>query len=244
MAEGTKTRSKNVALGQNDVKQLIEDALAPLCSQIVNLPSKDFIQSMINDVSESISKKLHEQEIKIGNLEERIEVLESKLVVLDRLEHRIDDGEQYSRRHCLCIHGMELPPDGSKENRFQKTKKFIDKLNCGIDGDAIDRAHRIGPVTENEEGKKLQQIIVRFKSFKDRTTVYKNRKKAENGARIRLDLTKRRLAMLLAVRKLNRPEVDYVFADINCNLAAKLRNGKFVFFTSVDTLLTELDKAK
>ena len=97
MAEGTKTLSKNVALGQNDVKQLIEDALAPLCSQIVKLPSKEFIQSVINDMSESIGKKLHEQEIKIGNLEERIEVLESKLVVLDRLERRIDDGEQYSR---------------------------------------------------------------------------------------------------------------------------------------------------
>ena len=139
---------------------------------------------------------------------------------------------------------MELPPDGSKENCFQKTKNFIEQLNCGVDGDAIDRAHRLSPVTENEEGKKLQQIIVRFKPLKDCTTVYKNRKKAENGARIRLDLTKRRLAMLLAVRKLNRPEVDYVFADITCNLAAKLRNGKFVFFTSVDTLLTELDKAK
>ena len=71
---------------------------------------------------------------------------------------------------------------------------------------------------------------MRFKSFKDRTTVYKNRKKVGKGARIRLDLTKRRLAILLAVRKLNRAELDYAFADINCNLAAKLTDGKFVFF--------------
>ena len=85
---------------------------------------------------------------------------------------------------------------------------------------------------------------MRFKSFKDRTTVYKNRKKAEKGARIRLDLTKRCLAILLAVRKLNRVELDYAFADINCNLAANLRDRKFVFFTSVDALLIELDKAK
>ena len=108
-------------------------------------------------------------------------------------------------------------------------------------GDAIDRAHRIGPVTEDEEGK---QIIVRFKSFKDRTTVFKNRKMVGKGARIRLDLTKRRLAILLAVRKLNRAELDYAFADINCNLPAKLTDGKFVFFSSVDALLIELDKAK
>ena len=189
-----------MALGQNDVKQLIEDAVASLSKQIVDLPSKDFIQGLINDVSVSFSKKLDEQEMEINNLKERVEVLESKVAVLDRLESRIDDGEQYSRRNCLRFHGMELPPVGSKENCFQKTKEVIEKLSCGVDGDAIDRAHRIGPVTEDEEGKRFQQIIVRFKSFKDRTTVYKNRKKVGKGARIRLDVTKRRLAILLAVR--------------------------------------------
>ena len=40
----------------------------------------------------------------------------------------------------------------------------------------------------------------------------------------------RNLATLLAVRKLNRAELDYTFADINCNLAVKLTDGKFVFF--------------
>ena len=85
---------------------------------------------------------------------------------------------------------------------------------------------------------------MRFKSFKDRTTVYKNHKEAGSGVRIHLDLTKRRLAMLLAVRKLNIAELDYAFADINGNLAAKLRDGEFVFFTAVDALLTELGKAK
>ncbi len=162
--------------------------------------------------------------------------------MLDRLESRIDDGEQYSRRHCLRFHGMELPPVGSKENCFQKTKKVIEKLNCGVGADAIDRAHRIGPVTENDQGKKFQQIIIRFKSFKDRTSVYKNRKKVANGPRIRLDLTKKRLSTLLAVQDLKRSEIDFAFADINCNLAAKLKNGKFIFFTSVEALLSELDK--
>ena len=84
-------------------------------------------------------------------------------------------------------------------------------------------------------------IIVRVN---DRSTVYKNRKKAENGARIRLDLAQRRLAMLLAVRKLNRAELDYAIAEINCSLAANLRDGKFVLFTSVDALLIELDDTK
>ena len=223
---------------------MIEDALATISKQIVNLPSKEFIQDAIKDVTEALTKRITEQEAKIFQLEDRIEKRESKLAVLDRLETCIDDGEQYSRRHCLRIHGMELPPVGTKENCLEKTKNVIEKLNCGVGGDTIDRVHRIGPVIENDSGKKFQQIIVRLKSFKDRTSVYKNRKKATNGARIRVDLTKKRLKTLLAVKDLNRAEIDYAFADINCNLVAKLKDGKFIFFTSVETLLAELDKNK
>ena len=92
-AEGTTTRSKNVPLGRIEVKQLIEEALAPLSKQIVNLPSKDFIQDAIKDVTEAFTKRITEQEAKIIDLKERIEILESKLAVLDRLESRIDDRE-------------------------------------------------------------------------------------------------------------------------------------------------------
>ena len=145
--------------------------------QIVDLPSKDFIQGLINHVSVSFDKRLDEQETGINNVKEMMEVLESKVAVLDRLESRIDDGEQYSHRNCLRFHGMELPPVGSKENYIQKTKEVIEKLSCGVDGDAIDRAHRIGQVTEDKERERFQQIIVRLQLFKDRTTVFKNRKK-------------------------------------------------------------------
>jgi len=55
-AGGAKSRSKKMALGQNDVKQLIGDALASLSKKIVHLPSKDFIQGLINDVSVSFKK--------------------------------------------------------------------------------------------------------------------------------------------------------------------------------------------
>ena len=195
-------------------------------------------------MTEAFTKRITERETKIADLEERIEILESKLAVLDRLEGHIDDGEQYSRRHCLRIHSMELPPVGSKENCFQKTKKVIEKLSCGVNVDAIDWAHRIGPVTEKDAGKKFQQIIVRFKSFKDCSSVYKNREKITNGAPIRLDLTKKRLKTLLAVKDLNRAEIDYAFEDINCNLVAKLKDGKFIFFTAVEALLPELDKSE
>ena len=139
---------------------------------------------------------------------------------------------------------MKLPPVGSKENCFQKAKKVIKQLSCGVNGDAIDRVHMIGPGIENDTGKTFQQIIVHFKSFKDRTSVYKNRRKVTNGARIRLDLTKKRLETLLAVKDLNRAEINYAFADINCNLVVKIKDGKFIFSTLVEALLAELDKSE
>ena len=55
----------------------------------------------------------------------------------------------------------------------------------------LDRAHRIGPTyTDNDTGKKMQSIIVRFTTFRQRTLFYTNRKKIKYGAQSRLDLTK------------------------------------------------------
>ena len=59
-------------------------------------------------------------------------------------------------------------------------KKVVAKVSCGVG--AIDKAHRIGPLTENKE--KFQHIIVRLKSFKDRTKVYMNRKKDKKAVEI------------------------------------------------------------
>ena len=76
------------------------------------------------------------------------------------------------------------------------------------------RAHRIGPTyTDNDTGKKMQNIIVRFTTFRHTTLFYKNRKKIKSGARIRLDLTKDRYTLLVLARKRvdNCPEVNYVY---------------------------------
>ena len=60
--------------------------------------------------------------------------------------------------------------------KIVSTKKCFEKLNCRVGGDAIDKAHRIA-------SKEYQQITVCFNLCKDSTSVYKNYKKVENGAR-------------------------------------------------------------
>ena len=83
----------------------------------------------------------------------------------------------------------------------------------------------------------MQSITVRFTTFRHRTFLYANRKNIKSGARIRLDLTKDRYNLLVSSRKrVNCPEVNYVYADINCRLKVKLADESHKFFESMEEL--------
>ena len=63
------------------------------------------------------------------------------------------------------------------------------------------------------------------------------RKNIKSGARIRLDLTKYRYNLLVSARIINNcPEVNYVYADINCRLKVKLADESHKFFESMEEL--------
>ena len=83
-------------------------------------------------------------------------------------------------------------------------------------------------------------MIVKFKTFRDRTVVYRNRKdkKKVGDTKIRLDLTRKRLGVLREAKDFvkSRNDADFVFADINFSLLLKLKNGKLIFFNSVRNL--------
>ena len=83
-----------------------------------------------------------------------------------------------------------------------KVINIIKESEVQIPESVLDRAHRIGPTyTDNDTGKKMQSIIVRFMTFRHRTLFYANRKKIKSGARIRLDLTKNCYKLLVSARK-------------------------------------------
>ena len=173
-----------------------------------------------------------------------IDSLESRIAVLDNLVRKVDDGEQHSGRLCLRINDIDVPQQGESENCIEKVKEVLDELDCEVGIGSIYRAHRIDPKrARTSDGKVSQQMIVRFSSFSDRSKVYRSRKKAKR-VRIRLDLTRSRLSTLLEAANWvkNCDGIDFVFADINCNLSAKLTNGKFLFFVSVDDLQRKYDE--
>ena len=92
------------------------------------------------------------------------------------VERRLGDSEQYSRRMCLRINNIPYNGHESEDECIKKVKDEIVKLGVQIADEDIDRAHRVGSPND-KEGKPTtkRQMIVKFKSFRTRTKVYKGR---------------------------------------------------------------------
>jgi len=114
----------------------------------------------------------------------------------------------------------------------------MNDMDCGLNPDDIDCTHRIGPKKTGADGTVNQQIIVKFKSFRQRSLFYRNRAKVKDNIKVRLDLTKRRLSILNEAKEFAKSvsSIDFVFCDINCRLAVKLQSGQFIYSESVSDL--------
>ncbi len=248
---------------RKEFKELIKEALAPFQSEIACLPTRDDLKDCLLKVEDEITRKLNEkfetQEARIKELGERVDVesvavleeqikyLEERIEAMENLERRIDDGEQYSCCQCLRLNNIDLPQRGENESCIKKVEKVLRDLVCGVGVESVDRAHRMGPVKVNDAGRRSQQMIVRFNSFRDRTKVYRARKKLSGDFHVKvgLDLTKKRLDMVKKAQDLvkNHAKCEFAFADVNCNLSVKLKGSKgFMCFTSITDLIDKLDK--
>ena len=124
-----------------------------------------------------------------------------------------------------------------REKLRSKLEKDFKDIGLDITRDAIERTHRIGPVITDVDdfGEETirQQVIVKFKSWDDRTKVYRARKKSRIY-RYRVDLTRRHLNRQHKARETAKgiTAVECTFSDVNCRLAFRLNTGNFKFFNS------------
>ena len=127
------------------------------------------LEQQMNQI-DKLEKKLEKQANRFNELEGQI-ALQKKMS--DLLEIKCDNNEQYSRRTSIRIHGTEVPEDESVDNVMAVVKSCHEKINVPFDQDNIDRVHRIGKkYTDENTGKKVQSIIVKFKSRKSRKEFY------------------------------------------------------------------------
>eukprot|EP00111_Clytia_hemisphaerica_P020432 TCONS_00060214-protein len=230
-----KTRSST------ELAKMIEEILD---NRLENLASKDDvaeIKGIFNKINENIlyqDKKIASLEKDSVDHEERISFLEQNLLILqdknavlsstvDFLTKKSDDQEQYSRRSCLRINGIEKRENESSADCVKKVIEVFKDMDVAIEPKDIDRAHRVG--------KERSTMIVKLYSFDKRTSIYKARKKAKNNIKIYLDLTKKRLKLLDEAKEFITKDcnVDFVFADINCNTVARLKSNQYNFFDNI-----------
>ena len=173
---------------------------------------------------DALLKEIKDKDEKIHLLTSRVEVLEGDVSLLKRtcvlLERKCDDNEQYSRRTSLRINGIEVQEDEDGDSCVQSVERILGGIpGVVLPENSIERAHRVGKPGTGEDGKKNQQMIVKLKSWKVRTNIYKKRK-GQKSVKVYLELTMGRLNLKkLTIEKTHNCEhVAFVFANINCRL--------------------------
>ena len=92
---------------------------------------------------------------------------------IDQLIIKCDDNEQYSRRSCLRIHGIECSDDERNDNVLERVKECYEEISLSFQDGNIDRVHRIGQTyTYKNIIKKVKFIIVKFNYWKSREQFY------------------------------------------------------------------------
>ena len=124
----------------------------------------NLLQICLMNVRKNARKK---NEIK--KLNENVSALTERSKVL---EGNIDQQEQYSRRNCLLIHGVE---ENSNEDTDKLALNIINNdLEIDLTETAIDRTHRIGDPKKKK--KKVWPIIVKFDWYYYRKQVFSKKK--------------------------------------------------------------------
>ena len=179
----------------------------------------------------NLMKTIHDQNTRISQLEDKVAVLEHHIM---HLEKQNDDNEQYQRRLCLRIHGIDLPSERkaeSGEDCLKKVKQVFKELKVSIPDAVVDRAHRIGPV-KKVNGKNTRQMIVRMTTWRHRTLIYRARKNSEKY-KVRLDLTKKRMDLLNKANDLLKgSENSFAFCDVNCR-PCLFDDGNYKYFETL-----------
>ena len=119
---------------ENQVKELFTFYEEARKSQIKVAESLEFMLEKFGGLEKEIKKK----DEKISQLEKTIENLGEKQ---KNLLSDIDDLEQYSRRNCLVLHGVDESID---ENTNEILKTFSEEIGFEIKENDLDRSHRLG----------------------------------------------------------------------------------------------------
>ena len=148
---------------------------------------------VMSDKFDEYEKDRKEKEKIINGLQNEVSFLKERI---DLLEKKSDDSEQYSRRNCLLVHGVE---EQEQENTGNIVLNVIkEHLDIELSVKDFDRSHRIG---KSYSKSKRRPIIVKFISYNDRRAIFNNKKRLKGtGISITESLTAERMRQLKSAR--------------------------------------------
>ena len=173
-------KTENMAISEK-IRNYFSDLIKPLAT---NQSLEEMFSKLKEEIVSKFEEKLEQQMNQIDKLERnlekqvnRINEFEGQIALQknmsDQLEIKCNNNERYSRRTSIRIHGIEVPENESTDNVMAVVKSCHEKIHVPFDQDNIDRVHRIGKkYTDGNTRKKIQSIIVKFKSWKSRKEFY------------------------------------------------------------------------
>ena len=190
--------------------------------------------------------KISEKNDNIYKLKSRVAIQEE---TINNLLTECDDNEQYSRRSCLRIYGMESNSNEKNEDVIEKIREFYNESELPCNEDVIDHTHGVGKeYTDSISKKKVKSVIRKFRSWKARQQLYnappRVQKDGKKNFRISIDLTRRRHQLLSEARRIEKDinATNFTFVNINYSLGVRYENGSFDYFSSKQELHNIIDK--
>ena len=101
-SSNNKKQEETMATISNGIKRYFEKLIEPL---VTNKSLDDLFNKLKDDLFKIFDEKISEQNVKIEKRKSIISIHEN---TIDQLLVKCDDNEQYSRRSCLRIHGVEV----------------------------------------------------------------------------------------------------------------------------------------
>lgn len=160
--QSTTASASHITIPPSEMQKIAEMLKATFQGEIVSI-----VDSVVKGVLSGLQDRISSLEKSNSEL---INENRSLITRITALEAQADQAEQYSRRNCLRISGME---EESNESTDDIVKKIASDIGSDIQLEKIDRSHRIG--NSNRRGDKPREIIVKFTAYRYRSKFYKHR---------------------------------------------------------------------
>ena len=155
----TRSQSKSMSI-TSEMHDYFENLMKPL---VTNDKLEQLLKSFQDGLMKKIEDKFNEQNTRIEELESKLAIKQN---IIDNLEIKCDDNEQYSRRSCLRVHGLNFSSD-EDEVVMKKVEKCCSDMGIEFNQNEIDHVHYIGkPYMDKTKNKPFKNNLLQISSKK------------------------------------------------------------------------------